>query len=241
MGYHGHEISPLALLAWIGEDVGMKQAKQILSRARAILFDMDGVLIDSEPLHEQSIVALSAELGEPIRSKAILDSFKGSPEAVMARRLQEIYPAAEAGPERMIQRKLELYTELFPQVPLLPGILDFLKRAKSRGQRLALTTSANRLTQELSFRTHGLSPWFETVVTGEDITRGKPHPEPYLLTASRLGIAPEDCLVIEDSLNGVLSGKAAGCAVIAITTTFPRAALAELEPDLIIDGFEELP
>lgn len=77
-------------------------------------------------------------------------------------------------------------------------------------------------------------------MTGEDITRGKPDPEPYLLTASKLGLAPGDCVVIEDSLNGVRSGKTAVCKVIAITTTFPRPALAELQPDLIIDRFSEL-
>lgn len=218
----------------------MKNAKQLLDGARAILFDMDGVLIDSEPLHEQSIIALSAELGEPITSKEILDSFKGSPEFMMARRLQEIYPASGFGQEHMIKRKGDIYADMSSQVPLLPGILDFLRLAKTRGLRIALTTSANRFTQELSFRSHGLSPWFEVIVTGEDITRGKPDPEPYLLTASKLGLSPADCVVIEDSLNGVRSGKAAGCKVIAITTTFPRVALAELQPDLIIDHFSEL-
>jgi HAD superfamily hydrolase (TIGR01509 family) len=202
---------------------------------------MDGVLIDSEPLHEQSIIALSAELGDPITSKAVLDSFKGAPEMVMAGRLKEFYPASAGSPQQLILRKLDLYTELFPQVPVLPGVIDFLQRARSRGMRFALTTSANRATQELSFRTHELGPWFEAIVTGEDIARGKPDPEPYLLTAARLGLDPSDCVVIEDSLNGVLSGKAAGCAVIAITTTFPRAALEALGPDLVIDGFNELP
>lgn len=218
----------------------MKKAKQLLDRASAILFDMDGVLIDSEPLHEKSIIALTAELGEPITSKEILDSFKGAPEFMMARRLHEIYPASGFAQEQMIKRKGELYAGMFPQVPLLPGILEFLQHAKNRGLRMALTTSANRFTQELSFRSHGLSPWFEAIVTGEDITRGKPDPEPYLLTASKLGLAPADCVVIEDSLNGVRSGKAAGCKVIAITTTFPRVALAELQPDLIIDHYREL-
>lgn len=218
----------------------MKKAKPLLDGAKAILFDMDGVLIDSEPFHEQSIVELSAELGEAITGKEVLDSFKGAPEFVMGRRLLEMYPASGLTSDEIIRRKGDIYAGMFARVPLLPGILEFLEQSKASGLRFALATSANRFTQELSFRGHGLSPWFEAIVTGEDITRGKPDPEPYLLAASKLGIAAEDCVVIEDSLNGVRSGKAAGCKVIAITTTFPRETLAELQPDLIIDGFSEL-
>lgn len=128
---------PLALSSVTGEHGHMKKAKLFLDGARAILFDMDGVLIDSEPVHEQSIIALSAELGEPITSKEILDSFKGSPEAVMARRLKEIYPRSEFAPEQIIQRKVDLYAGLSPQVHLLPGIQDFLRQARARGLRLA--------------------------------------------------------------------------------------------------------
>ena len=218
----------------------MKKAKQLLEGAKAILFDMDGVLVDSEPMHERSIVALSAELGEAITSKEVLDSFKGAPEFIMGRRLQEMYPASGLDAEQIIRRKGDLYEGMFDQVSLLPGVLDFLKQSKANGLRFASATSANRFTQELSFSGHGLAPWFEAIVTGEDITRGKPDPEPYLLAASKLCIAPEDCVVIEDSLNGVRSGMAAGCKVIAITGTFPRIILSELGPDLIIDGFSEL-
>jgi beta-phosphoglucomutase-like phosphatase (HAD superfamily) len=85
-----------------------------------------------------------------------------------------------------------------------------------------------------------LSPYFSTIITGEDVINGKPHPEPYLKTAEKLGVAPANALVIEESLNGVRSGKGAGCRVIAITTSFPRESLIEIQADYVVDSFAEL-
>lgn len=218
----------------------MKSPGEILGSVRAILFDMDGVLIDSEPIHEKAIVALSSELGETLADHAIINSFKGAPEKFMAARLMEIYPAQPSTAEELIRRKVDLYAKLFHHVTLIPGAREFVEKSHAAGLRLGLTTSASRSTQELTFETFGFAPYFEAIVTGEDIINGKPDPEPYLTTAHRLGIGPEDCTVIEDSINGVRSGHAAGCAVIAITTTFPRKALLEAGADHVIDSFSEL-
>lgn len=212
----------------------------VLAAARGILFDMDGVLIDSEPVHEEAIVALSAELGEPIVDQALLFSFKGAPEKTMARRFLEIYPDTTLTVEEIVGRKVEIFAGLFGHVRLIGGALEFVKASHATGRRHGLTTSATRDTQELAFSTFGFGPYFETIVTGGDITRGKPDPEPYLLTAARLDLAPSACVVIEDSVNGVLSGKAAGCVVVALTTTFPREALAMAGADFLIDSFAEL-
>lgn len=213
---------------------------ETLANARGILFDMDGVLIDSEPVHEKAIVALSAELGEPIRDADLLHSFKGSPELAMASRMLQLYPQTTLTADGIVLRKVALYTDLFKLVQPIPGASEFLKRSHASGRKHGLTTSAARANQELTFETFGFAEFFDTIVTGEDITRGKPHPEPYLLTAKRLGLDPSECVVIEDSINGVLSGKAAGCYVIAMTTTFSREALLEAGADVLIDSFEEI-
>lgn len=218
----------------------MKSLNEILGSARAILFDMDGVLIDSEPTHEKAIVALSSELGETLTDHAIIDSFKGAPEKFMAGRLMELYPAQSSTAEELIRRKVGLYARLFHHVTLIPGAEEFVEESHAAGLKLGLTTSASRSTQELTFETFGFAPYFDTIVTGEDIINGKPDPEPYLLTARKLGADAKDCIVIEDSINGVRSGHAAGCAVIAITTTFPRDALLEAGADHVIDSFSEL-
>jgi beta-phosphoglucomutase-like phosphatase (HAD superfamily) len=86
----------------------------------------------------------------------------------------------------------------------------------------------------------GLWPFFSAIVTSHDIVHGKPHPEPYLKTAEKLGVAPANALVIEDSVQGVRSGKAAGCRVAAITTSFPRERLLEVEADYVVDSYAEL-
>ncbi len=211
-----------------------------LAHARAILFDMDGVLIDSEPAHQKSIIALTAELGLAIHDQAILDSFKGTPERAMALRLMEMYPNDLRTVEEIIQRSIAIFTSLFPEVSLIHGAMEFLQTSHLLGRNHGLTTSASRSTQQLVFDTFGFGPFFDAVVTGDDIRHGKPHPDPYLLTAERLGLAPGDCIVIEDSINGVRSGKAAGCKVIGLTSSFPREALDAAGADFVVDSFNEL-
>ncbi|MES2923074.1 MAG: HAD family phosphatase [Verrucomicrobiota bacterium] len=211
-----------------------------LANARGILFDMDGVLINSEPVHEKAIIGLTAELGEALDDEAVLYSFKGAPEKTMAARLFEMYPDQTLTAEEIIRRKINLFAGLFHQVRLIEGAKEFVERSHAAGRRHGLTTSASRSTQQLAFETFGFGKFFDAIVTGEDITQGKPHPEPYQLTAEKLGLPTSDCLVIEDSINGVLSGKAAGCRVIAITGTFPEAALIEAGADYIITNFSEL-
>lgn len=211
-----------------------------LAHARGILFDMDGVLIDSEPVHEKAIIALTAELGDALDDEAVLYSFKGAPERMMAARLLEMYPEQGSTAEEIIRRKIDLFAGLFHQVRLIEGAKNFVERSHAAGRRHGLTTSASRSTQQLAFETFGFGKLFNAIVTGEDITNGKPHPEPYQLTAEKLGLPTRNCLVIEDSINGVLSGKAAGCRVIAITGTFPKATLIEAGADYIITSFREL-
>ena len=211
-----------------------------LAAARGILFDMDGVLIDSEPVHEKSIIAFTAELGEALYDEAILHSFKGTPEKSMAARLLAMYPEQTLTEEQIIQRSIALFAERFDQVEMIGGALDFLMKSHASGRKHGLTTSASRASQQLVFETFGFGKFFDTIVTGEDITHGKPDPEPYLLTAARLGLTVGECLVIEDSINGIRSGKAAGCQVIAITGSFPVAALLEAGADFVIQGFDEL-
>lgn len=210
-----------------------------LANARGILFDMDGVLIDSEPLHAQSILELSGELGDPLHDEEVF-SFKGASEKWMANRLMEFYPQQTWTAEAIIARKTELYDRLFRQVTLFDGVLDFLISSRAENRLHGLTTSASRATQKIAFEAFSLAPYFDATITGDDIVRGKPDPEPYLLTAGRLGLDPAQCVVFEDSIHGVRSGKAAGSIVIALTTSFPREILLAAGADFLIDSFAQL-
>lgn len=210
------------------------------SEIEGILFDMDGVLIDSEPVHEHSLLELSALLGQRFETHADLQVFKGLPELTAANLLLAQFPQATLSASEVIALRLEKVRQNFHLVKMIAGAKAFLQRCKSAGYRLGLTTSADPSIQQLAFATFELSGLFDAVITGKDVKIGKPDPEPYLLTAAKLGMAANRCMVVEDAVAGVCSGKAAGCLVIGITTSFPEAALSEVGADFVASSFAEL-
>ncbi|HSJ01815.1 MAG TPA: HAD family phosphatase [Verrucomicrobium sp.] len=203
-----------------------------------MLFDMDGVLIDSEPVHASAISALAVELSGRTLGEEVLLGFKGVPDREVAAGMHRLFPESGRTAGELKIRAFELYVERFASVKLIAGAREFVTNCKEAGYRMAVATSAARSMQTMAFDAFDLGEFFETVVTAEDVKRGKPDPEPYLLAASRLGLDPTDCVVIEDSLNGVRSGKAAGCRVIGLTTSFPERELRLAGADVVIEGYE---
>jgi HAD superfamily hydrolase (TIGR01509 family) len=218
---------------------GSLQIKVGRDQIQAAIFDMDGVVIDSEPIHELSLVIASEQLGRRM-SWPETKQFKGSTELDCARLLIKITGTTERDLQKIIRLRLEALRSHYNEVKLVAGVLGFLEACKGAGWPIALTTSASREFQELAFEQFGLSDYFVVVVTGDDVNHGKPHPEPYLKTAEKLGRAPSCCLVVEDSTNGVRSGKAAGCPTIGIGTSFSAETLAEAGADLVVGTFPEL-
>ncbi len=208
-----------------------------IPKISGILFDMDGVLINSEPLHEFTLQELSSQFGRRFESEAELQQFKGLPEVSIARLFKKIFPHVTLAAHEITSLRLGQLLSNFNVVQMIEGALDFVKRSKAAGFRLGLTTSAASSVQKRAFDTFGLSDYFDAIVTGEDIERGKPDPEPYLLTAARLSLSPAACLVIEDAVSGVISGKAAGCFVVGITTSFTAEELTNAGADLVFTSF----
>ena len=204
-----------------------------LSKVEGILFDMDGVLIDSEPVHEISLLELSALLGRRFETHADLQVFKGLPELTAANLLLAQFPQATLSAAELIALRLEKVRQNFHLVRMIAGAKAFLERCKATGYRLGLTTSADPSIQQLAFTTFGLGDLFDAVITGKDVKIGKPDPEPYLLTAAKLGVPTDRCMVIEDAVSGVCSGKAAGCLVVAITTSFSEKTLSDAGADYV--------
>ena len=122
----------------------------------------------------------------------------------------------------------------------MPGIEQFLALVRERVGRLGLATSANRRDFGLAADKFQLRDWFAAMVTAEDTEEHKPHPAPYLKALELLGAAGADALVIEDSPNGIRAGKAAGCTVAGITTTFTPSELRAAGADLVVASFAEL-
>jgi HAD superfamily hydrolase (TIGR01509 family) len=210
-----------------------------IPQVKGILFDLDGVLIDSEPLHEFTLLELSDRFGRRFRHDEILQ-FKGLPELFVARTIQKFFPDLSLSIDEIIRLRLELLRSNFHRVEMVEGALTFIQRAKTAGFRLGLTTSAARSMQRLACETFALTSYFDTVITGEDIERGKPDPQPYERTTANLDLQPNECMVVEDAVNGVKSGKAAGCFVVGITTSFTAQALKLAGADLVVSSFAAL-
>ena len=212
-----------------------------LEKINAIIFDMDGVLVDSEPIHERAEMEVCRQFGMEVLESE-WDGFRG-------RKLEDIfsYASKKYGTgnepiEKMIEQKINLYLLFALQdMELITGVRNFLEKLKSSQKyQLALTTSGRMVQQEKILAKYGLENFFEIMVTSDDVKNGKPHPEPYTVTVQRLKADPKTCLVIEDSDNGIISAKAAGCQTCGITTTFTKERLDSVGADMVIADFDEL-
>ena len=205
----------------------------------AIIFDMDGVIIDSEPLHEkaQRIVFNQYQLTVP---STVFSAFKGKTEADVFGHVVETYADNRVDASELIALKHDVYSDLMGELQLIDGARPLIERLVERGISLGLTTSATRRDQQRTFALFDLAPYFNVVVTAEDVTNPKPDPEPYLTTARRLAVAPASCLVIEDSTHGVMAAQQAGCTVIGLSTSFSAERLLQAGARLAVDGYDEL-
>ncbi len=198
---------------------------------QAILFDFDGVLFDSSRLHFEATQTALAERGIELSPATYREKYFGVHDVAM---LQLILPPEQADPQTirsLIQRKIQLYMDQVQHqtsLPAMEGLGDFLKAISVQIPALAVFSNGNRIEvgHTLAKLDGGtILPYFKYVTTIDDVTHGKPHPEGYLLSAQKLGIAPEHCLVIEDSLQGIRAGKAAGMRVIGLATTHDEETL----------------
>ncbi len=196
---------------------------------RGVLFDLDGVLIDSERIYS----GFYDELGElyNIEEDNFSMAIKGS---TIEQILSRYFPSPEASAD--VLRRINEF-ESGMEYPVCEGVPEFLAELKSRGIPMAIVTSSSDNKMVKLWQQHGeLKDFFDTIVTGSDISRSKPDPEGYLLAASRIGCNPEDCYVFEDSISGLAAGMAAGAVVVGLATTLPAERL-QGKAHILIDGF----
>jgi HAD superfamily hydrolase (TIGR01509 family) len=210
-----------------------------MSRIAAILFDMDGVLMDSEPLH---LRATQFALGGRARSYTERDnqSFFGATDSEMFRVLRILFDL-DASTDELVRRKRERLVSLIQAEGRgLPGVPDIPLRFREAGLRLGLVSASARPVIDAILEAVGLRGAFETVVSGDEVARGKPAPDAYLMAARRLALEPERCFVVEDTRNGVLAAKAAGMTVAAVPG--PATTHENFSPaDLVLPSLEALP
>ena len=207
----------------------------------AVTFDLDGVLADSEPWWNQIDAKLLAEHGVNYRGEHHRNVL-----GVSYRLVVEFYKNAfhiSASVEELMRRRGEIATDFFAnRVGLFPSAKATLEQLREMKLHLALATSSVSSSARPFLDRTAIRSLFGVVVTGDEVQRGKPHPEIYLRTSKKLGIAPEGCLVIEDALAGVAAAKAANMRVAAIPDTRvvdPREY--EMKADYVLGSLSEIP
>jgi beta-phosphoglucomutase len=195
---------------------------------RAFIFDMDGTIVDNMAWHARVWVDVLAGEGLEITPEEFNRQTAGKTNPVLLRQM-----LGELSDEQVAvfaARKEERYRELFrPHLRPIPGLITFLERSRALGIRLALATSAGRANIAYILEGIGAEGLFDAVVSGEELTHSKPHPEIFLASAAKLGVPPERCVAFEDALAGIESARRAGMPVVAITTSIPAPEALRLE------------
>lgn len=206
-----------------------------------ILFDMDGVLIDSEPLILHAAISYFASLGVSVK-KEDFTPFIGAGDRRFLCGVAEKYGLA-IDFEEAKKKLFSLYEDFAMEVGPLEGVHRFITNAKKAGLKIAVATSGAPAKVAINLKSIGLSESdFDLVVTGSMIKRNKPAPDIYQLAALAMGLPTEECLVMEDAINGIHAGKKAGCMVCGLTTTFVVTSLFKAGADLVVtslDSFED--
>lgn len=203
-----------------------------------IIFDMDGVLVDSEPIAEQHFKLFFAELG-------IVDelpfSTKGRSSRNVARLLIETFNLEYTVDELVVmsRKKYREHLNALPYIPEIPGAKRFVKSLAKNGHPLALASSASPERIAFFLKEIGLTKYFPVIACGEDVEFSKPAPDIFLLAAKKLGVDPKNCVVVEDAENGVRAAKAAGMMCIAYNGSDHNTDNL-LETDLIVKDFDKL-
>lgn len=205
----------------------------------AFLFDKDGVITDNNAWHKLAWHRFLVDFKLQIPDEEFEKKIYGRTNEEI---LHEIWPkpltAKEA--EELSEAKEALFRELyFPDFKLTQGLSSFFKKANNLGISMAVATNAPKSNLDFTLDTARIRHYFKATVYALQVGKPKPAPDVYLKAAELLGFTPEKCIVFEDSLTGIKAARAAGTAVVAITTTYSRAAL-ERVADLVIDSFEDI-
>lgn len=204
----------------------------------AVLWDMDGTLVDTAQLHFDAWVKLAAEMGRPFSTADFTATFGRRNPEIIRYLFQHDFSAAEV--DEIGERKERYYrAEAEHGVELLPGVRDLLQGLHTMNVPQAIGSSAPRGNLDLILRITQSGPYFRHIVAMEDTQRGKPDPQVFLVAAERLGVPPERCVVLEDAIAGVQAAKAGGMKCIGVTFVghHPEDKLLAVGADRVVPSF----
>jgi HAD superfamily hydrolase (TIGR01509 family) len=193
--------------------------------ARAVIFDMDGVIVDSEPCHADAFHEVVREIGFADKLRLSFADYIGRTDQELWADFLASHEAPHSFDDLMARKRVRMVEIIRRDQPLFDGVLALVQRL-ARKHPLALASGSERAVVEEVLKLEGLSGFFGAVVTSSEVAHGKPEPDVFLRAADLLHVAPQDCCVIEDSKPGILAGLAAGMQVIAIANTHPAEELS---------------
>lgn len=204
----------------------------------AAIFDWDGVIIDSSRQHEESWNRLAEEEGRTLPENHFKKGFGMTGERIIREVLGWTRDPEEL--RRLTGRKAEYYREIVRTegIEALPGVVDWIERLNAEGIPMAVASSTSRKNIDLVLDLLNLASFFQGIVTGDEVERGKPDPEVFLSAADQIGVPPGRCVVFEDAQVGIDAARAAGMRVVAVTTTHPAGDLEGT--DRVVDRLDEL-
>jgi HAD superfamily hydrolase (TIGR01509 family) len=202
-----------------------------------IIFDFDGVIVDSHPVHLEAWKALFSAMGKAVGDEELSFVTEGAKrEEILRRFLGDLIPEQI---ELYGAEKERLYQARASEVKLVRGVTEFLQQVDVAGVPIAVATSGSRNRVERTLDAFGLLDRFRAIVTAEDVARGKPDPALFFLAASRLRAAADQILVCEDAVAGVCAARAAGMKCMAIAANGRRKLLQEAGAALVIEDFTQ--
>ncbi len=210
-------------------------------RITGVLWDVDGTMVNSEPLHVSAWDKALQERGHQLSnlSQEVLTTMAGKkPISIAGEMVRDLH--LQINPEELLLRKSSLFmASIATDLEEMPGLVESVTTLKEKGYRLAIGTSMTHQYVQLVLERFHLEDFFEAIVTGDEVHKGKPDPETYLLVAEKLALDSKNCAVIEDATSGVLAANGAGSICIAIRN--PNAVVQDLsKADAVIDDLREI-
>jgi len=203
-----------------------------MAEDEAVIWDMDGVIADTAPYHFSAWQEVFQKREVNYTEEDFRHSFGLRNDTIIRNILGE--QTAQGEIEAIAREKEETFRSMIGQkIKPLPGAVELIKSLRENRFKMAIASSTPMENIQLITGGLGIDNYFQSIVTGQDVTEGKPSPQGFLLAAQRLGVEPRNCIVIEDAVAGVTAAKRAGMHCLAITNTHPRQSLKEA--DLIID------
>lgn len=211
-----------------------------LNMLKAVIFDMDGVIINSEPMHYKAYHDMFDEVGIKV-PKTLYESFTGQSTINVCKKLVKHFKLSQT-PETLVALKRKHYKQFFDtdsDLDLIEGVLDLIKNYHNNGLTLVLGSSASMSGINMIFERFDLNQYFKKKLSGADLKQSKPHPEIFINAAKATGFKKEECMVIEDSTNGIEAAKSAGIFCVGYDS-FHSKNQDYSKADLRIKKFEDI-